>query len=1239
MTRRRRWVLGLAGAVVLVGTVTVAALPAFVKWVAIRNVRARYGRELAIDRIRLNLATGFFEIRGLRLADREPGPPLLEVEDLSVDLELRYLFLLRLVTREISLVAPTVRIVRLPTGSLNVSDFGGPGGGGGGGGGLGPLVVKLDHMQLSRGTVVFEDRGAAPPRTVAATDIALVVTNLTNQTNAAQGTARLTLSVAGAPITLAADQLGLAPGHAHAGLDVTGLDLAPLLAALAPAAAPSGGRLTAGLELAYDAASGARVSGDVSVAEARLGRAGQAEPLVSTPTLRLVARDARFGAGVLGAARLEVTADPTIVDGTRAPPHRLHVQGLRLVVEDVRHPAGPPAKVTLDAQLPGGTVLAARGAADTARPAATLDLTVASADLNLLRPYLPPDAYVSVARGRVDAALRLVATGEPSVTVDGEVVCRACVLSRRGQAEPFVIHPRLKATVTGLTWQPGSLALQRLALEGAPSVVDALVSPPVRLDFRRLTLVAEDLAWPSRGRARVEGAALLADGGRSTLRGTLDPETLDADVRVTFANLDVARAQSYVPAGSAVEPSGGRLDAKVTLQRARATGVRLDVAGGVSALDLALHAGPIGRLTDPRLQFAARGLVLKDGALGLSALSVTGAPVIERASPTTAPSLHVPSFGLSVRDVAWPARRAAPVRVDVALPGSGTLAVQGRAALDTRRLQADVQLRDAGLAALAWFVPITGPVGGTVDGTLAVSASTGPALEARVTGAVVGRGLVLGPADRPAVSVERMEASDIEVDWPKRARIGRLALERPALLVEREADGRFPLRTILGAPTPDGAPGVVAPASASGPSAGGATASAPAGEARPAGTPAPAAGTPEAKPDARAPEERAASGQRIAVEIGELTLNEGWLRFVDGSTTPPFNEEISRVVLRIDGLTTAEARPAALRLSGVIASTGALDLHGSVAPGADPFVADVEGEVRQIPVQDANPYVRRFFDWLFQRGSLTNRVHYRIVGREVTGENVVRLERLRVERDPAPLATERKISLPLGLIIAMVTDQRGDFEFPMTVKGELGKPGFSLGGAIASALRSALLNLVTGPFHAIGRIFGGGGEKEEFHVDPVTFVPGQVAMTPEGEEHLQEVAKFLHGAPNARLTLRAVVSNDELESLKRDELAAQIQKRQREASLATFDWAAALLLREQAPDTPVPKDPEEVLARLRAAQPVPEAAARDLVSRRLATVKAALEGQGIAGERLDIHPDQTVLGDPGPGRIEIDLGA
>ena len=309
-----------------------------------------------------------------------------------------------------------------------------------------------------------------------------------------------------------------------------------------------------------------------------------------------------------------------------------------------------------------------------------------------------------------------------------------------------------------------------------------------------------------------------------------------------------------------------------------------------------------------------------------------------------------------------------------------------------------------------------------------------------------------------------------------------------------------------------------------------------------------------------------------------------------------------------------------------------------MAPGAEPFVLDLEGEVRQIPVRDTNPYFRRFFDWLFQRGSLTSQVHYRIVGNELEGQNTVRLERLGVTRDPAPLATDRKIGLPLGLIVSLVTDHRGDIEFPVAVKGRLNQPGFSLGAAVASAVKSALLNLVTGPFRAIGRIFGGGGE-DEFHVDPVTFGPGEVALTADGREQLRRVSEFLAGAPNARLALRAVVSDDDLQSLAAEELAARVQRRQREAGLGSFDAAAAALLREEAPGALIPTDPQEVLARLRAAHPAPEAVARDLVSRRLEAVRQALAAQGGVGERVDADPERALLGDSGQGRVEIELGS
>jgi hypothetical protein len=225
------------------------------------------------------------------------------------------------------------------------------------------------------------------------------------------------------------------------------------------------------------------------------------------------------------------------------------------------------------------------------------------------------------------------------------------------------------------------------------------------------------------------------------------------------------------------------------------------------------------------------------------------------------------------------------------------------------------------------------------------------------------------------------------------------------------------------------------------------------------------------------------------------------------------------------------------------------------------------------------------------------------------------------------------------MIVALATDQRGDLAFDLPVSGSLSAPGFSFGGAISAALRNVLVNVLAAPFRAIGKVFGSGSATDEFRVDPVTFVAGELTLTKEGVDHLERVAEVLRGAPNTRLTLRAVLSDDDLAALRTEAVAARVQARQREAGLPSFDAAAAALFRELVPDTPLPSDPGELLAQLRARQPVPDDATRQLAARRLETVRQVLGARGIAGERLGGDPTRTAVGDPGAGRVEVDLEA
>jgi hypothetical protein len=547
-----------------------------------------------------------------------------------------------------------------------------------------------------------------------------------------------------------------------------------------------------------------------------------------------------------------------------------------------------------------------------------------------------------------------------------------------------------------------------------------------------------------------------------------------------------------------------------------------------------------------------------------------------------------------------------PVELAVELPGAGRLGVTGTAALDPQAIDLAIDLRNAALAPYRVLLPFDAPIAGEASAAFTLAARMTSDVTATGSGQAELRAFTLGPPDRPAVSVERVEVTGVELAWPGDARVDRVRVVKPAVLLERDKDGSFPLRAML---TPrDQGPARIAETAA------------------PAAAP-PSPATPGATPS-----------RPFAVAIREIAVDDGNIRFVDRSTTPAYSEEMSRVALTATNVSTAPGERIALTMQAVVGATGALELKGEVAPTADPFYLDVQGELRELPLPRSNPYFRQVFDWFLKRGSVSNKIHYRIVGDRLTAENDVKVQRLSVEKDASPVASDRKIGLPLGLIVAMVTDKRGDIEFSLPVSGSLKEPGFSVGGAIWAALKNVLTNMVTGPFQAIGKLFSKGDEVAELKVDPVTFDPGSATVNAEGHQHLQRVADFLRASPNVRLALRAVISADDLATLRTAEVTARIQRVQREDRLDSFGAAASTLFHDTFPGQPVPDSAEKIVDRLRERTPLPDDAPVDLATKRVEAARQALiRAGGVEADRLTAGG--ALAGAPGQGRVEFELGA
>jgi hypothetical protein len=413
--RRKRLVLlilaGFLGAVAVAVLAVYLGLPALVKWVIIYQGRRQLGRDVAIESVRLDLWNGSYNVKGLRVAGRPGELPLLEIAEVDLRVIYSYLFRGQIRAHQIAFTSPVVRLARIGPNELSISDiiqrFAGdekkPAGD------EETFEILADLILLSNGTILFEDRAVTPPREFEMKGLTVNLRDVTTKLHAGQGTGTIAFVLNCTPVAVVARDVRVRPAHVKAQINVVDFDVDEVWAYVPLEGAPvrpAGGRLSTSIDLVYDASAGMAVDVETTVADLTVVREGQAEPLLWLPEVKLGVRKlvARDGAVTLG--RLDVDTDTSIVDESISPSRRYDISDLRLVVENVAYPTGPPANVQLSMGLPEGATLEVRGTGSPAPLAANFTVTLANADLyrqlRTSRPSrrLPSTGVASAPRSR-----------------------------------------------------------------------------------------------------------------------------------------------------------------------------------------------------------------------------------------------------------------------------------------------------------------------------------------------------------------------------------------------------------------------------------------------------------------------------------------------------------------------------------------------------------------------------------------------------------------------------------------------------------------------------------------------------------------------------------------------------------------------------------------------------------------------------------------------------------------------
>jgi hypothetical protein len=847
-------------------------------------------------------------------------------------------------------------------------------------------------------------------------------------------------------------------------------------------------------------------------------------------------------------------------------------------------------------------------------------VTTEGMDLTPLRVYLPLHAPVVLTRGRASTRVFVNLDARDGLRADATGLFEDVVLGEPGGRDPLALVPTLTVEVGGFGFREGDLQLSRLAVDGRMSVRDPSATQGTRYPVTSLRARVSDLTWPATTPGLIDVRTSIPGGGTLALAGTLRPPPDPSQLQLRLANVNLAPWTQLVPLAARITGVGeadlgmneplvagvpARVEGWVAVNRLRVadTDRALLGAGRVEARGLQVH-WPTRVVVDRVLVSGPRATIERDrnGNFPLTNL-VAGPPSGGGTAPTSAtPPVAVDVGALvvqnghvawhdqtlspaarftlsnieaSITEVGWPLRGPLGVRAALRPPGGGRLQIAGNVGVDPVSADLRVVARSAELAPYQPYVPTTARFGGAADFDVAVVLPSLADGRATVRGRAGLSRVDVRDGERTVARIERATASDVELDWPERLAVGRLALTRPWLLVERDRQGALPLRALL---TPPNRP-------ADGVAADGAPAT-------------------------------TGASETLAVTVGRLTVDDGGIRIVDNAVTPAFAVDLQPATLRVDGLSTQSAPPARVQLTGRVGAGAELAVHGALRAIGGPLLVDVSGELREFAMPRGNPYFLSQVGWQTREGRLTTKLRCRIDGDALSAQTDLRLSRLQLVRASSHDEAQTRIGLPLGLITTLMKDRRGDINLSFPVGGRLSDPRFDFREAIWSAMRTVAVNAITLPVSWIGRVhFSPDSRIESIEVDPIAFAPGTAVPTDEGQARVGRVVAFLEQLPAVRMALTPTVSVQDGEALRRQALDNAIDRLAREERLSREQAAGRLYARQVG--RPAPDQVEATLAALLERVPPPtDEMIRELTTQRLEAVRATARSAGIDPARL-----------------------
>jgi hypothetical protein len=200
-----------------------------------------------------------------------------------------------------------------------------------------------------------------------------------------------------------------------------------------------------------------------------------------------------------------------------------------------------------------------------------------------------------------------------------------------------------------------------------------------------------------------------------------------------------------------------------------------------------------------------------------------------------------------------------------------------------------------------------------------------------------------------------------------------------------------------------------------------------------------------------------------------------------------------------------------------------------------PLWLNVKGTLSDLALTRLNPYMSQYLGWVARRGVLGLTFDYHIADDTLDAKNEVVVGQPEIAPSRRGGAVRERIGVPLDTLVSLLKDSRGEVKMSVPVTGKVSARQFDFGDAVWEGIRKTVINVLALPVSWVGKIF----YTEDSRIDtiqiwPVTFEPGTTQVRRDIAAHAERLATFLKDAPGVTLTLRPIVTAEDLADRKAD---------------------------------------------------------------------------------------------------------